>query len=68
MFRQILRTDNPNLVSEKIFKDFQYAIWMQGMFKPITAVNRIASRVIWIRICEDIEKQKSPCIFVNNFL
>ena len=55
IFSQFLRTDNPKFVSEKFFKGFQYAIWMQNMFQPIGAINRTDSRLIWTRICNDID-------------
>ena len=52
-FGPFLRTDNQNLEPENFFRDFQYVIWIENMFKPIRAINRTDSRAIWMRICEE---------------
>jgi hypothetical protein len=54
IFSQFLRTDHQNPVREYFFKHFLDILWIKNMFKPIRAINRINSRVIWTRICEDI--------------
>ena len=52
-FCPFLRTDNQNVEPEILFKDFQYVLWIENMFKPIRAINRTDSRAIWMRICEE---------------
>ena len=45
------------------FEDFSDTFWIENMFKPIRAINRTDSEVIWTRICEDIDhlkKRPSP--------
>ena len=64
-----MRTDLQNLFREIFFKDFSDTLWVENMFKPIRAIDRTDSEVIWTRICEDIailEKFPDPPLKEKN--
>ena len=55
LFSHFLRTDLQNLGRKKIFEDLSDTLWVKNMFKPIRAIDRTNSEVIWTRICEDMD-------------
>ena len=59
-FSHFLRTDLQNVVCKNFLEDFSDTLSVENMFKPIRAINRTDSEVIWTRICEDIDHLKKP--------
>ena len=60
-FSHFLWTDLENVVHKTFSEDFLDTLWVKNMFKPIRAINRTDSEVIWTRICEDIDHlSKTP--------
>ena len=46
-FRHFLRKESQNLVRQIVFKEFSDTLWIESVFKPIRAIDRTDSEVLW---------------------